>query len=110
MCVSAVHAVRVFKVRLAVYANRLHLIRFLKEPEKSATGGRSLSQPESRVLRFFSKINRGFITFSFYFSQCKETVLWVSFLLFRHFFFVLLDEFLLVFVTETCYSCFSSGE
>ena len=53
---------RVFKVRLAVDANRLHLIRFLKESEKSAAGGRSLSQPESKALRFFLKINRGFIT------------------------------------------------
>ena len=49
---------------MTVYANRLHLIRSLKEAEKSATGGRSLSRPESRVLRFFLKINRGFITFS----------------------------------------------
>ena len=57
-CVSAVYAVRVFKVRLAVDANRLHLIRFLKESEKSAAGGRSLSQPESKALRFFLKINR----------------------------------------------------
>ena len=53
---------RVFKARLAVYANRLHLIRFLKESEKSAAGGRSLSQPESKVLRFFPKINQSFIT------------------------------------------------